>query len=69
MEKKVFWSYKGNKYKGAVALDTNERYISITGDERGNVFDILREDEIKNGMTLEEIFKDIPEDITEYELK
>ena len=69
MEKKVFWSYKGNEYKGTAVLDTDERYISMTGDERGNVFDILHEDEIKNGMTLEEIFEDIPKDITDYELK
>ena len=69
MEKKVFWSYNGNKYKGTAALDTDDRYISITGDARGTVFDILREADIKNGMTLEEIFEDIPEDITEYELK
>lgn len=69
MEKKLFWSYKGNEYKGTAVLDTDERYISMTGDERGNVFDILHEDEIKNGMTLEEIFEDIPEDITDYELK
>ena len=40
MEKKVFWSYKGNEYKGTAVLDTDERYISMTGDERGNVFDI-----------------------------
>ena len=69
MEKKVFWSYNGNKYNGTAALATDDRYISITGDARGTVFDILREDEIKNGMTLDEIFKDIPEDITDYELK
>lgn len=69
MEKKVFWSYNGNKYKGTAALATDDRYISITGDDRGNVFDILHEAEIKNGMTLEEIFEDIPEDITEYELR
>lgn len=69
MEKKVFWSYKGNEYTGTAFLDTDERYISMAGDERGNVFDILHEDEIKNGMTLEEIFEDIPEDITDYELK
>ena len=69
MEKKVFWSYNGNEYKGTASLDTEDRYISITGDDRGNVFDILSEAEIKNAMTLEEIFEGIPEDITDYELK
>ena len=61
MEKNIYWS-KGN---GIATLNLDEGYISLATD-RGHVFEILEAEQVKNGMTLQEIYNEIPEDISNY---
>lgn len=65
MKKEIKWVFEGKQFKGFATLE--DGMISMC-DERGNVFDNLSQDEVEKGMTLEEIFEDIPEDVTDFEL-
>lgn len=73
-EKRVFWFYEGVKYWGTARLnvgtdsDSEEKYISMDDDKHHEVVWHLEESDIENGMTIEEIWDEIPEDITDFEL-
>lgn len=68
MKKTVFWNYNGTEFEGTATLNEEEGYISIVANHTGLVIDHLDREQITNGMSLEEIFNEIPEDITDYEL-
>lgn len=68
MKKRVFWNYEGKEFEGTATLNKEEGYISIMANHNGMVFDRLDREQIENDMSLEEIFNDIPEDITDFEL-
>lgn len=59
-------------YESEDICDCEERFIILSYVSDANfgydLFDRLDENNIENGMTLEEIFEDIPEDVIEFEL-
>lgn len=65
MKKQIKWVFEGKEFKGIATLDDG---VIALRDGKGDAFDMLEADEIENGMTLEEIFEEIPEDVTGFEL-
>ena len=64
--KRIYWfDEKGNKHKGLANINYLDSFVSLE-DRKGFVFEILFEEDLKNGMTLQEIYNDIPEDISNY---
>lgn len=59
-------------YEKKDICDCEERFITLSYINDSvfgyDSFDRLDENEIENDMTLEEIFEDIPEDVTDFEL-
>ena len=66
MKKNVFWVHDGKKYIGYAELD---EYVLALRAANGDAIELLEAEEIENGATLEEIFDDIPEDVTDFNLK
>lgn len=66
-EKKICWYNKDDEkwMNGVVILEDN--VITLESD-CGMPFDHLAVKDIKNGMTIQEIFDEIPKDITNYSL-
>ena len=68
LEKNIYWvNSEGRLIKGIATLNLEEGYISIEND-RGRVFEILEAEQVKNGMSLQEIYNAIPFNITDFEL-
>lgn len=68
MEKNISWvNGEGRLFQGVARLNVDEGYISLE-NKKGQIFEKLEAEQIENGMTLEEIFDEIPEDITDFEL-
>lgn len=65
MKKQIKWVFEGKEFKGIATLEDG---VIALRDGKGDAFDTLEADEIENGMTLEEIFEEIPEDVTGFEL-
>ena len=68
--KEIFWINveTGRRYEGFATYDIEDGIVALRG-ENWTAFEILEQDDIENGMTLEEIFEDIPEDVTGFNLK
>lgn len=66
MQKKIIWIHEGQTYEGTAIFKNN---VITLENEKHDTFDSLKESEIENGMTLEEIWEEIPEDVTHYGLK
>ena len=68
MEKNIYWvNSEGRLIKGIATLNLDDGFISLAND-RSQVFELLEVEQIHNGTTLQEIFEEIPEDITNYNL-
>ncbi len=65
MKKQIKWVFEGKEFEGFATLEDG---VIALRDGKGDAFDTLKADEIENGMTLEEIFEEIPEDVTGFEL-
>ena len=66
MRKEIKWVFAGEEHTGYAELEDG---ILALRHNYGEAFDLIEQDDIKNGMTLEDIFDDIPEDVTEYQLR
>ena len=66
MRKEIYWYFNKEKYTGYAELEDG---ILALRHNYGEAFDLIEQDDIENGMTLEDIFDDIPEDVTEYQLR
>ena len=66
--KEIFWVANGTRHEGFAYYDVEEGLVSLA-NENWQVFDNIEQDDIENGATLEEIFEDIPEDVTDFNLK
>ena len=66
MRKEIKWVFAGEEYTGYAEL--KEGILALRHND-GEAFDLIEQDDIENGATLEEIFDDIPEDVTEYQLR
>ena len=66
MRKEIYWYFNKEKYIGYAELEDG---ILALRTNYGEAFDLIEQDDIENGATLEEIFDDIPEDVTEYQLR
>ena len=66
MRKEIYQYFNKEKYIGYAELEDG---ILALRHNYGEAFDIIEQDDIENGMTLEDIFDDIPEDVTEYQLR
>ena len=66
MKKKVFWVHDGKKYIGYAELDD---YVLALRAANGEAFDLIEQDGVENGATLEELFDGSPKDVTDYNLK
>ncbi len=64
MQKEIKWIFEGKEFKGFATLEDG---VLALRDERGNAFDKLEESETE--FSLEEIFNDMPEDVTDFDLK
>lgn len=64
--KEISYTWEGKTYIGKAILKDN---IIFLENEKGESFETLEENEIQNGMSLEEIFEEIPNDITYFSLK
>ena len=68
MKKNISWvNGEGRLFQGVATLNVDEGYITME-NKKGQIFEKLETEQIENGMTLEEIFDEIPEDITDFEL-
>lgn len=56
MRKEVKWIFRGEEFKGVAALEDNK--ISLINNNKS--FDIIHAEEVRFGMTLKEIFEEIP---------
>ena len=65
--KKVFWFKNGKRFTGMAVINYILNRISLE-DKKGRVFEILEAEQVKNGMSLQEIYNAIPFNITDYEL-
>ena len=65
MKKEIKWVFEGKEFKGIAALEDDK--ISLMNNNGS--FDIIHAEEVRFGMTLEEIFEEIPEDVTDFALK
>lgn len=65
MKKEITWVFEGKQFKGFATLENG---VIALRDEKGNAFETLEDNQIENGMTLEGIFEDIPEDVTDFSL-
>lgn len=66
MRKEIKWVFEGKEHTGYAEL---EEGILALRNAKGEAFETLGQDEISNGATLEDIFDEIPEDITDYQLR
>ena len=66
MRKEIKWKFAGEEYTGYADLEDG---ILALRHNYGEPFDLIEQGEVENGMTLEEIFEDIPEDVTGFNLK
>ena len=65
--KKVFWFKNGKRFTGTAVINYILNRITLE-DKKGRVFELLEAEQVKNGMTLQEIFDEIPFNITDFEL-
>ena len=63
MRKEIKWVFAGEEHTGYAELEDG---ILALRNAKGEAFETLEQDDIENGMTLEDIFDDIPEDVTGY---
>ena len=66
MRKEIKWTFAGEECTGYAELEDG---ILALRHNFGEAFDLIEQDDVKNGATLEEIFEDIPEDVTYFSLK
>lgn len=66
MRKEIKWIFEGKEFKGFATLEGG---ILALRDENGNAFETLEQEDISNGATLKDVFDEIPEDITDYQLR
>lgn len=62
--KKVYWYNDDVKYSGTAEYDEKDGIITIFGDDQGVSFDSCTQDDCADGITLGDVWSDIPEDIT-----
>ena len=64
--KRIYWfDERGQKHIGLANINYLDNFVSLE-DKKGFAFEILFEEDLKNGMTLQEIYNEIPEDISNY---
>ena len=63
MRKEIKWVFEGKEFTGYATLEDG---VLALRDEKGEAFEILEESETE--FDLEELFNDIPEDVTDYKL-
>ena len=63
MRKEIKWVFEGKEFTGCATLEDG---VLALRDEKGEAFEILEESETE--FDLEELFDDIPEDVTDYKL-
>ena len=68
--KEIYWINEetGRRYEWFATYDVDDGIVALR-DDTWAAFDLIEQDDIENGMTLEEIFDDIPEDVTDFRLK
>ena len=66
MRKEIKWVFNEEKYTGYA--DLQDGVLALRHND-GEAFDLIEQDDIENGATLEDIFDDIPEDVTDFRLK
>lgn len=66
MTKTITWEHEGKTHEGTATFENGT--IALRNN-RGEAFETLEANEIENGMTLEEIWEGIPEDVTGFSLK
>ena len=65
--KRVFWFENGKRFKGYAVINYLTKCVTLEG-KNGNIFELLEEENINNGMTLQEIYDEIHHNITNYDL-
>ena len=65
--KKVFWFKNGKRYTGTAVINYILECITLE-NKKGRVFERLEAEQVKTGMTLQEIYDAIPFNITDFEL-
>ena len=64
--KRIFWyDERGQKHKGLANINYLDNFVSLE-DKKGFTFEILFNEDVQNGMTLQEIYDEIPEDVSDY---
>ena len=66
MKKEIYWYFNEEKQTGYT--DLQDGVLALRHND-GETFDMIEQDDVENGATLEEIFDDIPEDVTDFRLK
>ena len=68
--KEIYWINEetGRRYEWFATYDVDDGIVALR-DDTWAAFDLIEQDDIENGMTLGEIFDDIPEDVTWFNLK
>ena len=66
MRKEIKWILASEEHTGYA--DLQDGVLALRHND-GEAFDMIEQDDVENGATLEEIFDDIPEDVTAFRLK